>query len=81
MLQGRDAVDSHMNALCIRCENQAHCVLKLVLEWGHSHVRMTIVYYVPKRRMRVITRQCSQEIEAETKQRRDQSCEHFKRVS
>ena len=23
-----------------RCENQAHCVLKLVLEWGHSHVRM-----------------------------------------
>ena len=23
-----------------RCENQAHCVVKLVLEWNHSHVRM-----------------------------------------
>ena len=30
--------------------------------------------------MRVITRQCSQEIEAETKPRRVQSCEHFTRV-
>ena len=26
------------------CENQADCVLKLVLEWGYSHVRMKKIY-------------------------------------
>ena len=52
---------------------------------------LLIVYYVPRGIMRVITRQAAMlagdqsrdqsRDEAETKPRRDQSCEHFKRVS
>ena len=46
-----------------------------------------IVYYVPRRIMRVITRRATMlagdrsRDKAETKPRRDLSCEHFKRVS
>ena len=48
---------------------------------------LVIVYYVPRRIMRVITLRATMlagdqsRDEAETKPRRDQSCEHFKRVS
>ena len=56
-------------------------------EYLKNVVFKVIVYYVPRRIMRVITRRATMlagnrsRDKAKTKPRRDQSCEHFKQVS
>ena len=72
-------MDENHDEYCIRFE----CTHKN----SYTHLNHIILYYVPRRIMKVIMRRAtmlagdrSQDV-AETKPRRDQPCEHFKRVS